>query len=266
MDRRTTTALVLGTASLGLLVYGTRRARRRPSRRFAVPAIPKVAPPSTVRGAVVCPLELRQIPANLSDAQPGDFVAIRLADHAGTFTEVVWAVVESIHGKGKGASKLPGGSKSTAMGVRITGTIGPMTVATPNAAMHGFDVGSKFLLENNCAWELLHTTSRGMALCGVFGRDVSGKGTPAAAGAVVAGEEVLIYLAPVKSGTVLSPGPGWDVPNPVWARIIRVSRTKTVLRVRILEEPAAMPAMTLATGDRLDISRDCIFDVRPGGS
>ena len=65
---------------------------------------------------------------------------------------------------------------------------------------------------------------------------------------------------------MLSPGPGWDVPNPVWARVIDVSATQSVLQVVLLEEPTALPGMTLQYGDRLDIGRDCIFEVRSGGS
>ena len=255
-------AIALGVAGLGLVVYGaTRRVPvprgRRVARRRKLPA------PTTKQGAVVCPAALGRVPASTVGAKPGDFVALRLADHAGTFTEIVWAIILTIHGKG---AKLPWGASSTAMQVRLTGTIGTTSVAVPQTARHGFDIGDTLVLEDNCAWEVFHGNSKGMALCGLFGRKVSDTGTPAAAGALVAGEEVLIYLAPVKKGSVLTPGPGWDVPNPVWARVVRVSQTKSVLQVRLLDVPAPMPGMTLKKGTRIDINRDCVYGVRPGGA
>lgn len=268
MDRRTTIALALGTVSLGLLVYGTRRAHGRPSPRLSltITTSPKVPPPSTVRGAVVCPGEIGVVPARLGLARPGDFVALRLANHSGTFTEIVWAVIETIHGKGSPAAKLPSSAPaSTAMVVRLTGTIGSTIVSTPDAKMHGFSIGVRLVLETNCAWELFRSSSKGMALCGLYGQQVAGHPAPASAADAVAGQEVLVYLAPVEAGAAMTPGPGWDVPNPVWARIVHVSATKSVLRVLLLEQPAPMPSMTLGSGDRIDISRDCIFDVRPGG-
>ena len=211
---------------------------------------------------MVCPAELGKLPAPTKSLKPGDFVAIRLADHAGGFTEVVWATVQSIIRKRK--SKLPG-AVASAIRIRVTGTVGTSSVATPASEMHGFDIGTKMAIDRNCVWEVFHTSKRGMALCGLYGRKVSGQGTPAAAGAAVAGDEVLIYLAPVKDGTILVPGPGWDVPNPVWARIVRVSATQSVLRVKILDTPGAMPGMTLERGNVLDVSRDCIYEVRGAG-
>lgn len=267
MDRRSTTAIALGVAGFGLLALGTRRTRKRPSARFdaltGTRKRRKLQPPVTSRGSVVCPLEVGHIPVSLSGAVPGDFVAIRLADNAGTFTEVVWGIIEAIHGKG---SKIPGGASSSSMVVRLTGSIGSASVTTPNSAMHGFDIGSTLLLEDNCAWEHFRSSAKGMALCGLYGQDVSGTSTPASAAGVVSGEEVLLFLAPVKDGTVMSPGPGWDVPDPVWARITDVSSSKSVLRVMLLDDPIEREGVSLRKGDSIDISRDCIFDVRPGGS
>jgi len=260
-----TKALIAGTAGVGLLLYGLRGHRSKPSRRFQATLGSKLPPPANVRGAVVCPLELKHIPADLSGARPGDFVALRVADHAGTFTELIWGIIESIHGTGA-AAKLPGGSASTAMTVKLTGSVGSMSVSAPNTAMHGFDLGSRLLLENTCAWEHFRTTAKGMALCGLFGQEVAGKAAPAAASTVGPGEDVLLYVAPVKPGTSLTPGPGWDVPNAVWARITRVSTSGSVLTVALLEDPQSAPGLMLAQGDTLDISRDCVFDVRPGGS
>lgn len=272
MDKRKTTAIALGAASLGLVVLGLRRGGSSAGPKASAKWTRKVpgggstpTPSKTSKGSVVCPAELGHLPASTVNAHPGDFVLLRLASAAGTFSEVVWAVIESI--RNEGASKLPPGTdKSSAMRVRLVGTIGSSSVATPNTAKHGFDVGASILLDVGCAWEVFRTSSKGMALCGLFGQEVSGKGTPATAGAVVAGEEVLIYLAPVKEGAILVPGPGWDVANPVWARIVRVSSSGSILRVAILEPPAIVAGMTLVAGDELDISRDCVFGVRAMGA
>jgi hypothetical protein len=82
----------------------------------------------------------------------------------------------------------------------------------------------------------------------------------------VAGEEVLIFIAPVKEGTAMTPAPGWDVPDPVWARITSVSGSKSILTVMLLKDPIERGGVLLRNGDSIDISRDCIFEVRPGGS
>ncbi len=263
MASKKVVAIALGVAGLGLVTYGFARARK-PAKRRRLPK--KVPPPTTKKGAVICPAELGFVPASTTTAEPGDFVALRLADHKGTFTEVVWAMILSIHGKGDDPSKLPGGSASTTMQVRLTGTVGTTSVHVPDTPRHGFDIGTKLVLEESCAWEVFHVNQKGMALCGLFGRQVAEGAIATGVDVLVAGEEVRVFLAPIKAGSMMIPGPGWDVANPVWTRIVDVSPTKNVLRVMLLEEPAPMPGMTLEEGNRLDINRDCVFDTRPGGS
>ena len=118
MSKRKATAIAIGVAGLGLAVYGaTRRTRRAlgPGQLARAHGLgrrggPKVPVPTTKQGAVVCPAEFGHVPASTGAAKPGDFVALRLADHAGTFTEIVWAIILTIHGKGSpGSAKLGAG-------------------------------------------------------------------------------------------------------------------------------------------------------------
>ncbi len=265
MERKTVAVLSLGAA--GALVWlGIRQSRGAPR----VPYVPGSTPPppgvpgstKAELGDVVCPAEVSFIPASMHGARRGDFVTIRLSSKDGKFGELVWAVLsENPNPKGKPRPNVL---------VRLTGALGGLAVSFPKASLHGFDVGMKLLVSRECAWDVFRTSKKGMALCGQFGVHIAGHGTPAAVGSVVAGEDVRIFVGPVKLGTKLQPGSGWDTANPTWAKVVHVSPAKNVMRVQLLEQPSH-PDVNMLIGDRLDITRDCVFDTRattpaiPGG-
>lgn len=249
---------------LGLVVWGFSGAplpgsssgsslRRRRRRRLG-----KRKSPRTLKGSIVCPAEVGKVPAPSGNIKRGDFVAVRASNHAGTFSELVWGLVE-------GGSKLPGHTV-----VRLVPAIGDDEVIPPSDHEHGFAIGDRLELHRDCLWEVLRANPHGMALCGTWGEQVAGRppggGAPGAAAGATVGMDVLVFVAPVVEGTSLKRGPGWNVENPVWAQIIRESPSRNILRIQLLESPPDPPSgLKLAKGSRLDITRDCIFDTRPGG-
>lgn len=213
----------------------------------------------TLRGSVVCPAELDMMPPSAAGLRRGDFVAVRVSNLDGSFTELVWGMID-------GGSKLPGYTT-----VRLVPAIGDTEVIAPDDSRHGFAIGDRIEVGKDCLWEVLHTNPHGMALCGTWGEQVAGRppggGAPGAAAGATVGMDVLLYLAPVAKGTSLQRGAGWNVENPAWGQIISESPSRNILRVQLLESPPDPgPELKLRAGSRLDITRDCIFGVRPGGS
>lgn len=262
VSRKYLAAAALGTLGLGLVTWGfmggagaTKRRRRRGPARGA----PRPISPTTLKGMVVCPAEVSVVPASTAKLKVGDFVAVRVSDHAGTFSELVWGGVI-------GPSRIPNQTR-----IRIVPAIGDSSVIAPKVELHGFDIGRTLDIDRDCIWEVLHTNPHGMALCSSWGEQVAGRppggGFPGAAAGATVGQEVQIFLAPVKKGTVLRRGPGWNIENPVWAQIIYESPSRSIVRVQLLESPPVeVPGLELRKTSRLDITRDCIFGVQAGGS
>ncbi len=245
----TRNAALLGLAAFGLAVAAYRpKKKRRQTQR---------TPASNEKGAVICPKDAGRIPAATGSVRPGDLVALEVADHARTFMESVWGIVEGI--RGRGAKTGPDG-----MLVRITGKVGRTSVKAPRTDMHGFDLGQRIMLGTDCAWDVFHVTPKGMALCGLYGDQVAESGS--VGGAASPGDEAKVFLAPVKPRTVLEPGAGWNEPNPVWTRVIAQSKSKNILRVKLLDDPIPSRGTTLLKGDTIDIGRDCIYGLRPATS
>ncbi len=245
----TRNAVAVGLALMGFVAASYRpKPKKKRSRRV---------PASNEKGAIVCPMDAGRIPASTHSVRPGDLVAIEIADHARTFIESVWGIVEGI--RDRGVKTGPDG-----MLVRLTGKVGRTSVKAPRTEMHGYDLGQRVLVGADCAWDVFHTSPSGMALCGLYGEQVAE--TTSVGATAAPGDEVRIFLAPVKHGTVLEPGPGWNIPNAVWARVVGQSRSKNILRVRLLEEPIHSRGVELNEGDAIDIGRDCIFGLRPATS
>jgi hypothetical protein len=241
-------------ALMGLAVFGLAVAAYRPKRKKKAT---RRVPSSNERGAIICPSSAGRLPASTGSVRPGDLVALEVADHARTYMESVWAIVEGI--RDRGAKTGPDG-----MLVRITGKVGRTSVRAPRTEMHGYDLGQRVMLGTDCAWDVFHVTPKGMALCGLYGDQASESESVGASASP--GDEAKLFLAPVKHGTVLEPGPGWNIPNPVWARVIAQSRSKNVLRVKLLQEPVHSRGVDLRKGDTIDIGRDCIYGLRPATS
>lgn len=256
VNRKYIAAAALGTVGLGLVAWGVSggsvaKSRRR---RGRLRGAPRPTSTKTLRGAIVCPAELGKVAASTASLKKGDFAAVRVTDHAGTFSELIWGTVV-------GSSRIPNRTR-----VRLVPAIGDSAVIAPRVELHGFDIGRTLDIDRDCFWEVLHANPHGMALCGTWGAQVAGH-LPEGGTTAVVGQDVQLYLAPVKKGTVLRRGSGWNIENPVWAQIVHVSQSGSILRVQLLESPPVPgPRLKLRVSSRLDITRDCIFGVRAGGS
>lgn len=206
-------------------------------------------------GRLFCPAEVgRSAPSRPADLAVGDFVGVSLVAGDEKSGESTWAVILKLGEKG-----------DTRMWVRLVGahsTVGPK----PLLETHGFRLGQSLLVDWPCVWELFRPEKRtGLALCGQWGKDVALR--EPALFTPTTEHEVLVYIAPADPANPQLPGPGWDVEDPVWARIVSVSPGGSVMRVRILDEPenrlpSGKTAHGLEQGDELDVTRDCIFDTR----
>lgn len=229
----------IGIVAIGGLALASRR-RRRPKKK------PHMLCPSAAG---------KSAPKRPEDLGPGDFVALTFASGDEKVKATTWALV----------LRLPEDKADLRMWVRLVGettTAGPV----PLPKEVGKTLGDTLVADWSCVWDFYRAAhGKGLVLCGNFGEQVSGK-KPALVEPTPL-MDVQIYLALADANNPQLPGPGWDVPDPVWARVLSVSLGGSVVRVRIVTEPripegATEPIHGMKVGDELDITRDCIFDFR----
>ncbi len=228
--------LGLGLLAAGVVVVGVAASSGGRRRRRAA------------RTSVVCPAST---PADTSELQLGDFVAITLRSGDRKLLVTTWALV---------VGNRPGRK----LRVRLVGEFGLAGVRMLPPEL-GFRLGDHVVIARTCILEVYHPARSGVVLCGQWLVDATGKGAASAADRV-AGDEVLIWLAPADPSNPQLPGPGWDVKDSVWARIEAVSRAGHVLRVRVLDDPANTAGHGIVAGDVFDITRECIADTRAARS
>ena len=208
----------------------------------------------------LCPDSIgRTAPHRPDDLHPGDFVALTFASGDEKVKAATWAVVLS----------LPDDPTDTRMWVRIVGAVSP-TGATKLPKAVGQKLGDTLVVPWSCVWDFFRSKGgKGLALCGSFGEEISGK-KPALVEPTPA-MDVQLWLAVADPKNPQLPGPGWNIPDPVWARVLSVSQSGSVVRVRIIDDPFvpegfSAPPHGILRGDELDVTRDCIFDFREAQS
>ncbi len=206
------------------------------------------------RPSVVCPA---RPPADTSELAIGDYVAVTLRGPKTTSKKserlrvTTWALVV-------------GNQPNRRVLVRLVGEFGLAGVRMLPAEL-GYQLGDRITIARQCILEVYHPARSGVVLCGQWLVDATGKGAVAAANRV-AGDEVLIFIAPADPNNPQLPGPGWDILDSVWARIESISRAGHVLSVRVLDDPSNTAGHGIVAGDTFDITRECIADARAGRS
>lgn len=227
---RTAIGVGMVAAGIGVIVWGTSGSRRRPRRRRHV----------------VCPASPS---ADTSGLLVGDFVALTLRSADRKHKLTTWATVTSLVGNGRGTVR-----------VRLTGEFGNAGVRMLPVEL-GYRLGEVLDVGRSCILEVYHPAKNGTVLCGQWLVDGAGKHAIATPG-LVAGDEVQIWLAPSDPTNRQQPGPGFDVKDPVWAEVIRVSNAGHVVRVRVIDEPGNTAGHKAVRGDVFDVTRECITDRR----
>lgn len=202
---------------------------------------PRARSSARVRGRIECPARPR---ADTSGLREGDFVAITL--RGAKVSAATWAVVIT--------AGVPD------VRARLVGEFGPVGVRALPAKL-GFRLGDILTFSRECIFETYRPSSTGVVLCGQWLRDVSGRG-PVSSSTAAPGDDVQIWLAPADPKNPQQPGPGFDVPDPVWAKIESVSVAGHVLRVRVLDAPTNTAGHGVVAGAEFDITRECIADRR----
>lgn len=224
--------LAAGSLALVIFVRGVTRPRKRK------------ATAKKVLGRVVCPGDIGYVPDLAAPSgrklQEGDYVSLRLATLDGSYSEPAWAIVVQMTELG--------------MTVELTGGLGTATITPPTDVQHGYRIGSRITIPTTCIFAWLPTQTQWMALCGYYAEEV---GAPEPIeGPVVAGQDVLVYLAEVKGGSRLEPGPGWNVATARPGRVSLVAANGSIAYVDVLGE--APPGLELP----LAVTRDCIFPLK----
>lgn len=224
-------------ATVAILYYTSGQARRDRKRKEGAGPYKKPV------GHPLCPLEAAAEPADLTGLHVGDFVIVTLANQPNTLRESTWA-------------KVTGVSKSRIV-VEIVGEARPgieeglePIPGSLKTEWHGFHIGQKLFLSPECIWDVLHQNPQpGAILCGPQGQYAFGE-PPLAHVFLATGFRVHIALAP----------PGGRFSEPVWAEVLRISPTGSVVTARILSEPQ-LEAHGFREGDVVEFARDCIFGV-----
>lgn len=203
-------------------------------------------PPAGVpSGHPLCPGDAGSYPADLTGLKVGDFVVVTLANTTNTLRESTWARVLGTR-EGRVTVELVG---EMVPGVDTGFEAVPRSLKTE---WHGFHVGQKLFMRSNCIWDVLHRNPQpGAILCGMQGRYAFGH-PPLAERHLAPGFRVRIALAP----------PQGRVSEPIWAEVLSVSPTGSVITARLLEQPQ-IPQHGFALGDVVQFARDCVFEVEP---
>ena len=221
----------LGLAGVAVL-FGTRRAAKRRA--------------AAKKPSVVCPASPV---ADTSELASGDFVAITLRSADRKLKVATWALVIAT---GLGAGRD--------VRVRLVGEFGLAGVRILPPEL-GFRLGDQLTIGRRCIFEVYRPATSGVVLCGQWLVDVAHSAAIATPD-LLAGDDVQIWLAPADPGNPQMPGPGYDVLDPVWATVVRVSAACHVVRVRLLDAPGNTGGHGSAQGAELDITRECITDRR----
>jgi hypothetical protein len=241
-------AVAVSAAAVGLILLGLSATTSTPKKSSGGKrGAPDLLPPIK-RGRLLCPREVRRIPADARGIKRNDFVVLQIISDDQSFVEQVWGHVSSVSP-----------DKSQVL-VQIAASMIATGLSSIGTDKHGFAIGEKVKVSTGCIFDILQTPEDYQVICGVLLEDLGYQ--------AVMGYENDSEVPPVKRGdfvTIVVGNRGVSassLPGTTWSEALRISVTSTgntgsVIHGLVWDEPK-LSDHGLSKFSEVEFTRDCI--------